>query len=380
MARSLVDDVGALIISNSFAMRSTFLHWIRSTWIAVAAGLAVLEVLPAAGAPSAQFLEMYDLIRTHLPGVDDASLERAAITGLLSQFSGRVSLVGAPAASGTTPDPKSLLQLRSVEDRFAYLRVPRLDGVSGPLKGALAEFLSTNQVKGGVLDLRFSQGKDFASAAGVAMLFVSSNKALLDWGEGMKRAESEMAAPRVPWVVLVNGETMGSPEALAATLRQTETALLVGSKTAGQAATSKEYPLRNGDRLLIASEPVKTGDGNVIPPQGLVPDIEVKVELDFERAAWNDDFKTLSARAKDSAGKRASAESTSRATRRRVNEAELVRMQKEGKRTDLEVTPAAPETAATASAEAGSLVSDPVLSRALDLLKGLAVVRRASGS
>jgi hypothetical protein len=60
--------------------------------------------------------------------------------------------------------------------------------------------------------------------------------------------------------------------------------------------------------------------------------------------------------------------------RRRLNEAELVRIQREGRTTNEDDL-----TAAEPPPEDGSepLVRDPALARALDLLKGIAIVKRA---
>ena len=68
------------------------------------------------------------------------------------------------------------------------------------------------------------------------------------------------------------------------------------------------------------------------------------------------------------------ASTTNRSPRRRMNEAELVRMSREGQAIDRETvaanpTPPLPEPIVP-------VVTDPALARALDLLKGLAVVQQ----
>ena len=53
--------------------------------------------------------------------------------------------------------------------------------------------------------------------------------------------------------MLVNGETRGAAEALAAALHQAGAGLIIGSPTAGAATSFKEFPLSNGERLRVAT-------------------------------------------------------------------------------------------------------------------------------
>jgi len=67
--------------------------------------------------------------------------------------------------------------------------------------------------------------------------------------------------------------------------------------------------------------------------------------------------------------------STNRASRHRLNEAELVRMQREGLSPDDQDVAAPALKKGEDSTE--QLVRDPALARALDLLKGIAIVERS---
>jgi C-terminal processing protease CtpA/Prc len=173
---------------------------------------------------------------------------------------------------------------------------------------------------------------------------------------------------------LVNRETSGAAEAFAAVLRQAGTSLILGGKTAGQAMIAQEYPLKNGQRLRIASGPVRLGDGSVLSSTGLKPDISVEVSPMAEQSYFADAFrellKTNSLLAANAQAATNSPAGTNRARRPRFNEAELVRERKLGAvlDNDLENLSAEPEK---------PIVQDPVLARALDLLKGLNLVRQS---
>src|SRR5205823_11876998 len=100
-------------------------------------------------------------------------------------------------------------------------------------------------------------------------------------------------AIKMPVAVLVNRETGGAGEALAAVMRDTGAGLILGGATVGRAMIGQEYPLKNGQRLRIATSPVRVGDGTALSSQGLKPDIEVAASLEDERAYLDDPYGAL---------------------------------------------------------------------------------------
>ena len=59
-----------------------------------------------------------------------------------------------------------------------------------------------------------------STAAAVARLFLQTKQPLLDWGEGMAESKEGGAIGTCPVVTLVNRDTSGAAEALAAVLRE----------------------------------------------------------------------------------------------------------------------------------------------------------------
>jgi len=339
---------------------------IGSLFAACLALLAERTALSAASEQAPDFREVYDVIRTNLAGVSEAELNRTAVNALVTALSPKVSLVTGEEATSTT---SSALVTRSglFDGAVAYLRVGRVeDGLAQALREAYGQAVGTNGCKGVALDLRYAGGTDYAAAAAAADLFLSQERPLLDSGKGMVRSKAKPDPLPTPVAVLVNRRTAGGAEVLAAVLRETGVGLVLGSQTAGQAMVMQDYPLQNGDRLRLASVPVRLGDGSTLPT-GVKPDIDVEVKPDDERAYYADAFKELIRTNLTSAA--LASNSTNRARRPRLNEAELVRERKEGFNPDL-------EEAADDEPEQ-PLVRDPVLARALDLLKGLAVVRQS---
>lgn len=323
------------------------------------------------------FKEVYDLIHEHLSGVSDAELNRAAVEGLLTALGPRVELVS-NRSSASGREPTAPLSKAAVFDgRIAYLRIAAVnEDLSGALSERYEDLASTNKVNGVVLDLRYADGHDYASVAPVVDLFVSRPEPLLNWGDGMVSSHGNTNAIRLPIAVLVNHETSRAAEALAGVLRETGAALILGSRTAGQAMVTRDFPLKNGELLRIAVSPITLGNGSKLSADGLAPDIEVGVSPQKERAYYADSYLAPTNTQPGSASGLASGNepgATNENSRRvRLNEAELVREHREGLDQEMDsgvllAGPPEPEK---------PVVTDPALARALDLLKGLAVVRQ----
>lgn len=320
------------------------------------------------------FNEVYAAVRSHLPEMSEPELNRAAVQGLLSALGPRVLLVTngtvAKSAAETNLITKSIL----MDDRIAYLRVEAVaDGLANATRTAYDKLAGTNKLKGVVLDLRFTHGDDYAAAAHTADLFLKKELPLLNWGTGVVRSREKSDAIALPVAVLVNRQTSGAAEALAAALRQSGAGLLLGRRTAGQAMIAKDFPLKNGDLLRIAAAPVRLGDDSPLSWQGLKPDIAVQVAPEDEQGFYADAFKTTGRTGLTAASGSSATNQTAVANRTprraRLNEAELVRERREGiSEADIQAfrnrEPDQPQ------------IQDPTLARALDLLKGLAVVRQ----
>jgi len=338
----------------------------------------------AAAAPPLQ--EVYDLVRTNLAGVTETQLNEAAVAGLINELQPKVALVHDKENAATSKTNAPIISKATVFDNsYAYIRVGQFtDGTEKRFIESYRKLASTNRLKGLVVDVRYSAGQDYDQAAAMADWFFSKDDALIDWGEGLKKSTSKTNALELPLTVLVNHKTSGAAEAFAAILRQAQIGVVIGTNTAGDAAISKEFALSNGERLRVATAPIKLANGKEFPMAGLKPDIFVEVNPEDELAWLEDAYKVVGKSTARTPGLTngalppdiAGAFSTNRAGRRRLNEAELVRMLREGFNPENETALGAKEF----SDRAKGLVSDPVLGRALDLLKGLTVVQHFKSS
>ncbi len=325
-----------------------------------------------AASESPDFKEVYDLLRTHAVSLSEAELNRASVEGLLSKLSSRAWLLDSSKTSAPDTNTNYVSSSAIFDENYGYIRISRVGSRLPAEFGAqLERLMATNRLKGLVIDLRYAMGNDYASAAKVADRFLGSEQPLLNWGDGAAKSTDKTNAFRQPVALLVNQFTAGAAEALAAVLRQKDVGLIIGTNTAGQANITKDFPLKNGEVLRIGVAPIKVGDGEVV--ERLKPDIRVDVNPEDERAYFVDAFKSLHRpdAAPGGATNLASLSVTNKSPRKRLNEAELVRMLREGE------TPEEELAKAIRTEPVKPVITDPALARAIDLLKALAVVRQA---
>jgi carboxyl-terminal processing protease len=329
-----------------------------------------------------KFEEVYQLLRSNLDGVSQADLDRAAVKGLIDQFPGQVLWASAAGTNAAiTPTLGAPLEKVSLyDDAYAYFRITRVEGnLAEKLRTAWQDLARTNKskIKGLILDLRFAAGTDYRAAATAADCFLNSEQLLLDWGTGSARATLKSNAITVPVAVLVNSETSAAAEALAAALRECSIGLILGATTAGQANIFKDFSLADGQKLRVAIAQIKLGDGTTLA-HGLKPDIAIDTTLADDRAYLDDPYKILHPPppSTNHAGTNASLAGTEQPNHRPTNEAELVRERRAGEPLDEGPLELDDQTLGPDEPPRPAL-ADTALARALDLLKGMAVLQQS---
>ncbi len=359
------------------------------TWGTV--GLIATTRLVADG-PLPPFRELYELVRTQVTGAKEGDLEVAVSEALLAKVRGRI------LKSDETGEPVSdapvLADQKAIEN-CAYVRVGQVTLALAPQLAAVLQAEEFAGVRGLVLDLRFAGGTDYRAAANAVDLFVNSETRLLAWGESQAFGTMKSNAWTKPVIVLVNRDTRGGAEAFAAALRQQHSGLVIGGRTAGVSAVFREIPLPDGsgNRLRLAVAAVKTADDLPISAAGIEPDVLVNVRPEDERAYLADPYSGTGAFALGSGtnttgGKAVVLGSTT--VRRRLSEADLVRQKQEAEAVvrgfpaeAVAGTNLSPKlldgvgvgtSQRPAKVEVVKVIKDPVLARALDLLKGLSLL------
>lgn len=305
---------------------------------------------------TSQFDEIVHLLRTNLPGVDTESLEKEAIRRLLRGLGDDVELIRKKGREKKF-DGELLEPVTSYEDSFGYVRVRNVEaGLAEAIHDGLRG-LKPEATDGGLMvDLRFATGTDYQAAVWAANQFVSRDETQLVVGDRHLRLMQNTNLIHGPVAVLVNGETKGAAEALATLLRKNHVGLIIGNPTAGRTKVFSSFDLLGGTRLRIATGDVTFGNGAILSTNGLSPDIGVSVKLADERVFFGDAYALPLGK-----GER----------KRHVNEADLVR------ELALKLDPNAKLKPSSEVTQGKKEVFDPVLARALDLLKGLGTLKRS---
>lgn len=227
----------------------------------------------------AQIGQALQLLRgRHVRGgsLEKVDLERATLRGLLDELAPGAALTGAPEA----PAGASPFRAEVLDGRAGYVRVGSLQTEHlAELEAALEDF-AARRVQGVVLDLRATPpSDDFAMAAQFAERFCPPGRPLFSLEGADPESARTFSSSRPPdyhgvLIVLVDENTAGAAEALAATLRWHAKALLVGTRTSGRAVEWAALPLGDDHHLRLAVAEVTVG-GQRIYPRGLRPDVEI---------------------------------------------------------------------------------------------------------
>ena len=276
----------------------------KKIFIAVVLGFfAVLTCRGAGGGePPALFTtEIVDILRNDYVDrekLDDKTLDDATLTGILGSLGRGVQILShAPsetnivAAVETNNSP--LARAEVIAPDIGYIRLRDIQPASVRALDEELKKFSEAKVTGYILDLRFADGTNFEAAAKVASRFIEDEDELFT----IKRATGESSTfhtmPLVqepaaglstaPLLLLVNEQTCGSAEALAGALRAGNRGIIIGNPTAGNAVATKNIKLSNGRWLQVVTEKILMTDGSSPFPNGLTPDVPVKIAHTVER-------------------------------------------------------------------------------------------------
>lgn len=90
--------------------------------------------------------------------------------------------------------------------------------------------------------------------------------------------ESDAACVDLPMVAIVNTETYSAAELLAAQMRESVSAPVVGELTSGKGYVQVTFPLPNGGGIGISTATYCTGSGHSLIGEGIVPDVTVELQ------------------------------------------------------------------------------------------------------
>lgn len=305
----------------------------------------------------AQLEQAVELLKTQFlnpASLNEQELRRARLEGLLGRLGPGAQLY---LENPAVPEEGNIRFLAEVLDgKIGYIRLGKLDAdMLTQLDAVLAGF-EDKKIRSVVLDLRsVGYSADYEQAAAFARRFCEKGKLLFRLQKPSAKQERIFTSNQDPVfngtiVVLTDDRTAGAGEILAAILRQHARAMVVGSRTAGQAVEFSEVSLGAGVILKIAVAEATVPDAEAIYPRGVKPDIAVTLS----REKQNEIFK-LSA-------EKGVSQFVYEKERPRMNEAALIA----NLNPEIDGTNPAPKTGENLG------LKDTVLQRAVDLLTALA--------
>lgn len=161
-----------------------------------------------------------------------------------------------------------------------YIKLTQFTQNSDSLVRTAIQQLTDQGATSFVLDLRDNPGGYLSRAVDVASLFIRSGVIVqMETADGTTTREaSGDVATSAPLVVLVNGNTSGSAEVVAAALRDTDRATIVGTTTMGHGSIQVAQQLSFGGAIRYTAATYSSPDGYSLNGVGVSPDITVTMD------------------------------------------------------------------------------------------------------
>ena len=140
--------------------------------------------------------------------------------------------------------------------------------------------LESRNVKGLIIDLRNNGGgyTDQAVSAADMLLPEGTITYMKDRSGKKKYFNSKESCTNLKYVVLVNENTASSAEIVAAAIKDSGRAKLIGSRTYGKGVVQGEYRFKDGTGMRLTIMEYYSPKGNKINGKGITPDYIVKAD------------------------------------------------------------------------------------------------------
>ncbi|MES1924512.1 S41 family peptidase [Salinisphaera sp. T31B1] len=185
---------------------------------------------------------------------------------------------------------RAVVRVESVKSRmldrgYGYVRITQFSSNTGD---ALKQAIETLQSKAGadglhgiVLDLRNNPGGVLSAAVDVSDAFLDSGGIVSIRGRAPNTDQQFDANPGdmlygAPMVVLVNEGSASASEIVAGALQDDSRAVIMGHRTFGKGSVQTLIPLANGAALKLTTARYYTPSGRSIQAEGIQPDVGIQ--------------------------------------------------------------------------------------------------------
>ena len=244
-------------------------------------GTVVMTVFENSPAEEAGIM-VGDII-TKVKGVDVNGKTTSEVSNMIKSTNGNVEIeVNRGGITKTLTLKVSTVRIKSViknkYDKTGYLRIETFSNTTYKQFKENLETLEKDGIENLIVDVRNNGGGFLNSAVEIAELFVEKGKPIYglqtkDKKEMYKDTTKEKRDYKV--MVLINGGSASASEVLAAALKESYGATLLGTKSYGKGTVQDTSELESGGMIKYTTAYWLTPKGVTINEKGLTPDIEV---------------------------------------------------------------------------------------------------------
>lgn len=172
-----------------------------------------------------------------------------------------------------------------LEGNIGYIYISTFSNtLKEQFNGALVE-LEKQNMNSLIIDVRENAGGYLNAASDVASIFIEKDKTIYtlesnNITEVYKDKTDEKRNYKI--VVLINENSASASEILAASLKESYGATLVGSKSYGKGKVQQTITLSNGNMVKYTIAKWLTPMNNCIDGVGLIPDFDVKLKVNYD--------------------------------------------------------------------------------------------------
>jgi len=165
---------------------------------------------------------------------------------------------------------------------IGYVRIKQFNANASKETRDAIKDLETKKVAGYVLDLRSNPGGLLESSIDISRLFINKGVIVSTVSKnGLKETKrgNGKALTKKPLVVLVNEGSASASEIVSGAIKDNKRGKLVGKKTFGKGLVQSMRTLVDGSGLTVTVAKYLTPNGTDINKSGIIPDIEVKMNI-----------------------------------------------------------------------------------------------------
>lgn len=177
---------------------------------------------------------------------------------------------------GTIEEPAITYEMK--DNNIGYIQISKFSRpLTSQMESALKD-LEANGMSKLIIDLRNNSGGYLDSAETTASLFLKKGKliySLEDKNSKEDYYDQTETSRNYPIVVLINNNSASSAEILAAALKDSYGAVLVGQTSYGKGKVQQTYDMEDGSMAKFTSARWLRPNGDCIDKKGINPDFEV---------------------------------------------------------------------------------------------------------